>query len=105
MGTSIRVVLDLDITVSHARLDEFMAFLRRAIPVYEQPGGIRVTLLCDDQRVDRYIERIEYVDRAAFDLDQRRVGEDPQMKALLAEWRCLLEAPPTVRVYREVRLI
>ena len=81
-----------------------MAFLRRAVPFYEQPGGVRVTLLRDEQRSGRYIERVEYADESVFESDQRRVAEDPHMKTLLAEWRDLLQEPPVVRVYRSVSL-
>ncbi len=97
---SARVVLDLEIGISEQRLADFSPFLRRAVPSYEEPGGIRVTLLRDDQRPGRYIERVEYVDESAFELDQRRVAEDEHMKGLLAEWRGLLREPPVVRVYR-----
>ena len=102
MDRPVRVVLDLDISVSEQRLADLLAFLRRAVPFYEQPGGIRVALLRDDQRPGRSIERVEYADESAFEVDQRRVAEDEQMKALLAEWRGLLQEPPVVRVYRTV---
>lgn len=102
MDSPVRVVLDLEISVSEPRLADLLAFLRRAVPFYEQPGGIRVTLLRDDQRPGRYVERVEYADESAFELDQRRVVDDEHMKALLAEWRGLLQEPPIVRVYRTV---
>jgi quinol monooxygenase YgiN len=104
MGSPVRVVLDLEISVSETRVADLVAFLRRAVPFYEQPGGIRVTLLRDDQRPGRYIERVEYADKSAFELDQCRVADDPHMKALLAEWRELLQEPAVVRVYRSVSL-
>ncbi len=102
MDSPVRVVLDLEVVVPEPRLADLLAFLRRAVPFYEHPGGIRVTLLRDDQRPDRYIERVEYADESTFEVDQRRVAEDEQMKALLAEWRGLLQEPPVVRVYRTV---
>lgn len=102
MDGAARIVLDLEINVSESRLADLLAFLQRAVLVYEQPGGIRFTLLRDDQRPGRYIERVEYADESAFELDQRRVAEDEEMKALLAEWRGLLLEPPIVRVYRTV---
>lgn len=104
MDSPVRVVLDLEIGVSERRLADFLAFLRRAVPFYEQPGGVRVTLLRDDQRPGRYIERVEYADEGVFESDQRRVADDPHMKALLAEWRGLLQEPPVVRLYRAVSL-
>lgn len=105
MDSPVGVVLDLEISVSEPRLAELLAFLRRAVPFYEEPGGIRVTLLRDEQRPGRYIERVEYSDESAFEFDQRRVAEDEHMKALLAEWRGLLQEPPVVRVYRSTSFV
>ncbi len=102
MTGPVRVVLDLEISVADLRLAELLAFLRRAVPFYEEPGGIRVTLLRDDQRPGRYVERVEYADESAFELDKRRVAEDEHMKRLLAEWRGLLDGPPAVKMYRSV---
>lgn len=97
-------MLDLEISVSDARMPALLEFLRRAVPIYEQPGGIRVTLLHDHQRPGRFIERVQYADEAAFERDQQRVAEDGQMKALLEEWRSLLDDAPAVRVYRTINI-
>lgn len=98
------VILDLHIVIQPGRLAALRSFLRRAIPFYEQPGGIRTRLLQDRSEPSRWIERVEYADERTYERDQRRVNEDPAMKALLAEWRALLDAPPAVHVYREVAL-
>lgn len=42
-----RIVLDLLIRVPPARRASLIAFLERAVPIYEEPGGIRVALLAD----------------------------------------------------------
>lgn len=81
------------------------AFLVRARPVYEQPGGIRTRLQwsLDDPAV--FVEIMEYVDRATYDADQLRVEQDPTMRALLAEWRTHLDGPPRVVAYTESDLV
>jgi hypothetical protein len=48
------------------------------------------------------IEVVEYESEAAYEADQRRVEEDPQMMALLRLWRELLEHPPVVEAYTDV---
>lgn len=99
-----RIVLDLLIRVQPAKRAALIAFLERAVPFYEEPGGIRVSLLADRADPSRMIERVEYKDAAAFDADQRRVSEDPRMKTLLEEWRSLLNGPSEVQVYQEIPL-
>lgn len=99
-----KVILDLHLQVAPHRVPELKAFLRRAIPYYLQPGGIRIRLLQDRADPTLWIERVEYSDAAVYERDQQRLAEDEQMKSLLAEWRALLNGPPTVRVYQEVTL-
>ncbi len=81
-----------------------MAFLREAIPVYESPGGIYVSLLEDVRDDHRVIELVQYDDEATYARDQERVANDPTMKAYLGRWRALLAEPPVVEVYRQVAL-
>lgn len=50
------------------------------------------------------IERVEYRDGAVFDADQRRVSDDPRMKALLEEWRSFLDGPSEVQVFQELSI-
>jgi quinol monooxygenase YgiN len=97
-----RVILHLRIRILPGRRDALLAFLREAIPFYERPGGIRVSLYEDAADADRFIEVVEYADRAAFDADQRRVENDPEMRAWLERWRELLQGPPEVEVYRDI---
>jgi quinol monooxygenase YgiN len=82
------------------RRDDLIEFLREAIPFYEAPGGIRVRLWWDTADPDRFIEAVEYADRATYDRDQQRVAEDPAMKHYLDRWRQLLASPPQVETYR-----
>jgi quinol monooxygenase YgiN len=74
----------------------------QAIPFYERPGGIRVSLFEDASDADRFVEVVEYADAAAFDADQLRVESDAEMRGWLGRWRELLQGPPEVEVYRDV---
>ena len=95
-----RIDLHLRIRVLPGKREEFLAFLRQAIPFYESPGGIEVRLLEDVADDHRFIELVLYDDQAAYERDQQRVAGDPTMKAYLARWRGLLAEPPVVEVYR-----
>jgi quinol monooxygenase YgiN len=94
------IELHLRIQVAQGRREDFFAFLREAIPFYEQPGGIRIRLLEDAADDHRFIEVVEYADEAAYARDQQRVASDPQMQKWLVRWRALLAAPPVVETYR-----
>jgi quinol monooxygenase YgiN len=98
------IQLHLRIRVESSRRADFLAFLKRAIPVYERPGGIRIELVQDMNAPDRLIEVVHYADRATFDADQVRVETDPENIALLAEWRTLLAEPPIVEFYEVAEL-
>lgn len=97
------VDLHLRLTVKLGRRDEFLAFLRDAIPYYESPGGIEVSLLQDYDNPHRFIEIIRYRDQAAYVDDQRRVDADPRMRDYIERWRALLAEPPVAEVYVVVR--
>ncbi|MBX3386043.1 MAG: hypothetical protein KF768_05690 [Phycisphaeraceae bacterium] len=86
------------------RRGELLAFLREAVPFYERPGGIRVTLWQCRTNADLYIERVEYVSRAAYEADDARVRQDPEMRSYLDRWRAILDGPPEVEVYERVEL-
>lgn len=94
------VEIHLRIRVRDEQRDMFLAFLREAVPFYESPGGIRVTILRDTNDPERYIERIAYRTEAVYQHDQQRIESDPEMKAYLARWRSLLDGPPVVEIYR-----
>jgi hypothetical protein len=88
--------------VAEGRWDDFVSFLRKAIPFYEEPGGIRVRLLRDVEDADVFIEVIEYETEASYAADQHRVGSDLAMIARLEEWRGLLAGPVDVQTLREI---
>ena len=100
MTTPGRIDLHLRCRVVPGQREAFLAFLRKAIPFYESPGGITVRLLQDMSDDHRFIELVLYDDQAAYERDQQRVAGDPTMKAYLARWRGLLAEPPVVEVYR-----
>ena len=57
------------------------------------------------RRIDdptRFIEAIEYDSPEAFNRDQHRVDNDPQMKSYLQTWRSLLEEGVEVETYEDV---
>lgn len=96
------MIIELRARVLDGRWDDLVSFLRKAIPFYEAPGGIRVRLLRDAQDPDAFIEVIEYDTEASYAADQRRVDSDPAMIVLLDEWRGLLAGPVEVQTLREV---
>src|SRR3954451_7670450 len=100
MSELTRVDLHLRLRVAPGRRDEFLAFLREAIPYYESPGGIEVRLLEDKSDDHRFIELVLYEDERAYERDQDRVANDARMKEFLGRWRSLLAEAPQVEVYR-----
>jgi len=96
------VIIHLRGRVRPGRWDDLVAFLHRAIPFYERPGGIRVRLFRDHDDPDAFLEVIEYADEDAYALDQVRVDTDPEMIGRLREWRSLLVADVEVRTYRDL---
>lgn len=96
------MIIQLRGRVAEGRWDDLVSFLRKAIPFYQQPGGIRVRLLRDAADPDAFIEVIEYETEASYAADQRRVDSDPAMIARLAEWRELLAGPVDVQTLRDL---
>lgn len=94
------IELHLRIRLAPGRRDDFFAFLREAIPFYESPGGILIDLLSDAADDHRFIEVVHYATEHAYELDQKRVSDDPTMKHFLARWRSFLAEPPIVETYR-----
>ncbi len=95
-----RIDLHLRIRVRMGMREEFLSFLRDAVPIYESPGGIEVRLLQHASDDHRFIELVLYQDEATYQRDQHRMEHDPTMRDLLQRWRALLEGPPVVEVYR-----
>lgn len=102
MAVARRIDLHLRVTVLPGKRGNFLAFLREAIPYYESPGGITIRPLQDLHDDHRFIEVVEYADRATYLKDQERVSHDPVMKDYLQRWRALLAEPPVVEVYASV---
>src|SRR6185437_2878828 len=88
--------------VTDGRWDDLVCFLHKAIPFYEEPGGIRVRLLRDVADPDAFVEVVEYETEASWTADQHRVEDDPAMIARLDEWRGLLAGPVEVQTLRDV---
>jgi quinol monooxygenase YgiN len=85
--------------VTAGRRADYVEFLRGAIPYYEGPGGIQVSLLWSVADPDEFIEVVRYADQATHDRDQIRVDTDPTMQEYLRRWRELLAGPPDVKTY------
>lgn len=86
------------VTTSRQALEEFF---ERARVVYEAPDGIQARLQWSLHDPDAFVEVFEYRDRTVYEFDQQRVETDPEMLALLAEWRGHLSGPPEVSVYAD----
>lgn len=93
------IELHLRVQVAADKRSAFESYLREAVPFYEKPGNIRVTLWHDPARPGAYIEKVQYATSFAYIEDQRRVSEDAEMKAYLTRWRALLDGPVAVEVY------
>ncbi len=95
------IALHLRIRVKPEKREQLLAFLHEARVYYEQPGGIRMRVLQQLKDPNAFIEVFEYASREAYEADERRVREDPQMRAYLNRWRGLMDGPPVVEVYEE----
>lgn len=85
--------------VASGRRPDLESFLEETIPFYESSGGIRVRMLWDVADPERFVEVIEYADRAAHDRDELRVENGVQMRDVLERWRDLLDGAPVVETY------
>ncbi|HRP61898.1 MAG TPA: hypothetical protein PK400_01245 [Phycisphaerales bacterium] len=98
------ITLHLHIRTLPGKRDALLTFLRKARLYYESPGGIHMRVLEHREDASRLIEVFEYDTAETYEADEDRVQNDPQMKALLAEWRALLDGPPRVEVWRNVKV-
>lgn len=96
------MVVMLRFSVATESHEDLVAFLARAKPYYEEPGGIDVRLLRNLNAPDQFVEVVTYRDETAYRRDQLRVENDPRMKALLAEWRSFHLDGVSVETYEEV---
>ena len=95
-------MLMLRFSVAAHRHEDLVAFLARAKPYYEEPGGIEVRLFRNPETPEQFLEMVTYRDEAAYRRDQLRVESDPRMKSLLEEWRSLHLGGVGVETYEEV---
>ena len=65
-------------------------FLQRALPIYEEPGGICVRLFEDIGNPGHFIELVFYSTEADYVKDDERVNNDASFKQLLSEWHELI---------------
>lgn len=100
---SVGIHLHLRIQVKPGLREQFLAFLREATPFYEQPGGIRVSLLTDLADDHRFIEVVKYASIEIYERDQERVRTDPTMGEYLRRWREMLVQPPGVEMFTQSR--
>lgn len=94
-----QVVLHLQVTAAPGRREEFLAFCRRAFPVYESIGGLRMALYEDAGDANRFDEAGYYRTMEDYRRSTAALESDPAQAALIKEWRSLLAGPPEVRVF------
>lgn len=100
MGTP-KIILHLTVRTLPGCGEEFVHFLQKAVPFYEEMPGVKVRLLSDLNDPDSFIEVIEYEDHTVYESDQARVQKDPTMKQYLSKWRLLLKEAPHVRAFAD----
>ncbi|MBI2566101.1 MAG: methyltransferase domain-containing protein [Candidatus Schekmanbacteria bacterium] len=83
---------------------EMVAFLRRAFPLYERPGGIRMGLFESADEPGLVLELVAYDSDEAYLRDQERVERDPKLREVLAEWKRLVNGPVEVRRMRPLAI-
>lgn len=97
-------IVSLVYRVKRDNRDKLFRFLKRAIPVYERPGGIQVALYESMEDPDFLFELISYATDSDFSQDQERVDTDPEMKELLSEWHELIDGTVNVSLMKRVTL-
>jgi len=96
------IVLHLNVRVTESRKADFIAFLKRACPFYEKPGGIEVALMHSLMDPNEFVEVIHYRSRTEYDNDLVRIERDASMRRFLDEWHDLLLQPPDVLLYEDM---
>lgn len=90
-------IVTLSWRVKPERRAEMLSVLHEAFPFYEKPGGIRMALFEDLDHPNSFLEVAAYADRVTYDADQVRVEKDPEMRAMLARWRAIVDGSVEVR--------
>lgn len=86
------------------RRSSLLEFLEEARPLYERPGGIRVGLYESLDEPGLFLELVSYASSGAYEADQLRVDQDPEMVATLARFKAVVAGPVEVRRMRPIAL-
>jgi quinol monooxygenase YgiN len=95
-------IVSLVYRVADDRREQLFSFLERAFDTCEKPEGVRMVLYESIDEPGLFFEVVAYANDEAYEADQHRLEHDPEMRAILDEWRRLLEAPPEVRRMRPI---
>jgi N-acetylglutamate synthase-like GNAT family acetyltransferase len=90
--------------VCEEKRDRFLQFLARAIPFYERPGDIQVTLYESLDNPGLYLELVAYGNVDSYEADQLRVETSPEYSAVLKEWHEFIEGKLNVARLKRVDL-
>lgn len=91
--------------VKPERRAALLAFLRDQFPFYERPGGLRMALWESVDDPGLVLELVAYADESSYARDQERVEKDPEMRAVLARWKELVDGPVEVRRMKPLSLL
>ncbi len=97
-------IITLTYRVDVGRRQDLITFLRSAVHVYEEPGGIRIALYESIDEPGLFCELVAYASQESYAVDQVRVKEDERMKNVLAQWHTFFDGPLEVRCLTPVSL-
>ena len=97
-------IVGLTYRVAPERRAALLAFLQRAVPFYERPGGIRVSLYESLDEPGLVLELVAYASEDDYARDQERVEHDTEMRAVLEEFRATVGGAVEVRRMRPLPL-
>ena len=97
-------IVSLVYRVSPSKRTELISFLQKAVPFYEQPGGIKIGLYESMDEPGLFLEMVAYETQAQYEADQLRVEEDKEMKTMLKKWHEFIEGSLEVRRMKPVSL-
>lgn len=104
MSDSGHIWLVLEARVLAGGRADLEAFLREARPYYESIGDTTMHVMWDAQDDHRFREIFEYHTREAYEADDHRVKNDPEMQTYLKRWRALLDGEISVTVWNSLPL-
>lgn len=97
-------IVSLIYSVTEAKRKALFNFLARAIPFYERPGNIQVTLYESLDQEGTFLEMVAYADADSYEEDQKRVDSSEEFKAVLGEWHQLIAGKPQVMRLKKIDL-